>query len=207
MHSFHCHHNYSDRLHHKLAHCISEIPAVHWGDRRRPASTGVDRHAWRKSASLHAGIAARDGGKTRRWRRRRRLCSSPRGERQSNRTHVQRSRGRGYCFRRGEPRARASERAGGRASQQTEAGSGRGSILAAPARSWTSKKPVARRGATAARHGTRHETQPDCVATTCELSYRRRRRDAHVGTIHRPIPPALYRSLRERPRSQRRVGQ
>lgn len=31
------------------------------------------------------------------------------------------------------------------------------------------EKVAARRDAAAARHGTRHEARPDCVATTCEL--------------------------------------
>lgn len=62
---------------------------------------GRRRRAWRKSASLHAGwltMAERLAAALAGW------------ERQSNRTHVQRSRGRGYCFRRGEPCARACRR-------------------------------------------------------------------------------------------------
>lgn len=59
-----------------------------------------------------------------------------------------------------------------------------------PGRSWTSKKRQLDDEALP-RYGTRHETRPDCVATTCELSTRRRRRDAHVLSIDRT---ATYRS-------------
>lgn len=102
-------------------------------------------------AGLHAGVA-HDGGKTRGG-----CARFSRGLRDNRIAHMYKGRGGGgYCFRRGEPRARACG-----ASQQTEAGSGRGSIRS-PARSWTSKKPAARRSAAAARLGSaRHGTAPD----------------------------------------------
>lgn len=63
---------------------------------------------------IRGDVDARDGSRrayirgSSRWRKDSQRLS--RGERQSNRTHVQRSRGRGYCFRRGEPRARGCRR-------------------------------------------------------------------------------------------------
>lgn len=92
-HSSH-YHNYSDRLHHKLAHYIRDIPAAH--SDIRTMSTRV----------TEVGELTRGGSS--RWRKdSQRRCDS-RGVR-DNRI-AQRLRGRGYCFCWGEPRARASGR-------------------------------------------------------------------------------------------------
>lgn len=66
------------------------------------------------------------------------------------------------------------------------------------------EKAAARRDAAAARHGTRHETRPDCVATTCELPT-----DAGVETpTYYPSTDSLSRRSPARGCfSQRRVGQ
>jgi len=103
-----------------------------------------------------------------------------RGERQSNCTHVQRSRGRGYCFRRGEPRARANGRHNKRkpevAADRFATPLGRG-----PRKSRQLVEALPR-------HGTAPDTKHSQTAWRPPVSFVSAPASRRPRTIHRPIP-------------------